>query len=466
MPLAKESIVLKPAELRLVRRDDSSNWQAHFKVKGVRTWVRKTTNTNNVSEAASLAERFYMKATFDFEDGRPVITRRFRSVAAVVILGLEEQIRDSTALVSYKEYITALKLYHIPFFGAHYIDNITPALISEFHAWRRDQLGRELSASAQNTHNVAMNRVFDLATEKGYMNIYQRPPLKNTGHVGDRRAEFSHDEIIKLMQCGDSFIANARMAKTKLIRELLTIYVPFMAATGIRPGTEAEFLEWRHIDVEIRDGQPILHFRLQRGKRGARNLIAHHSCWLLLEKLKAQSPDLAHLSLNEVLKKRFAKRLFRLSDGTAPHELNKSFRQWLLESGLLQCPVTSKERTLYSLRHYYATQRLLEGIPIHDLAQQMGTSVQMITKHYSHLTPLMKAKQFAGVIGGEGSLNGSGESELIKTLMNSQMANNNILSMVQASTHLSLPLIVQSVVLTQDFTKRLEDAQQQQVQVI
>jgi len=50
--------------------------------------------------------------------------------------------------------------------------------------------------------------------------------------------------------------------------------------------------------------------------------------------------------------------------------------------------------------------------------------------------------------------------------MASQMANNNILSMVQASTHLSLPLIVQSVVLTQDFTKRLEDAQQQQAQVI
>ena len=60
-----------------------------------------------------------------------------------------------------------------------------------------------------------------------------------------------------------------------------------MAATGMRPGTEAEFLEWRHIDVEIRDGQPVLHFRLQRGKRGARNFVAHNSCWLLLERLRA-----------------------------------------------------------------------------------------------------------------------------------------------------------------------------------
>ena len=80
-----------------------------------------------------------------------------------------------------------------------------------------------------------------------------------------------------------TFIGNARTSRTRMIRELLAIYVSFMAATGMRAGTEAEFLEWRHIDVEVRDNQPILHFRLQRGKRGARNFVAHHSCWLLLE---------------------------------------------------------------------------------------------------------------------------------------------------------------------------------------
>jgi hypothetical protein len=58
-------------------------------------------------------------------------------------------------------------------------------------------------------------------------------------------------------------------------------------------------LEWRHIDVEIRDNQPILHFRLQRGKRGARNFVAHHSCWLLLERLRQLSPDMADLTLEE-----------------------------------------------------------------------------------------------------------------------------------------------------------------------
>jgi integrase len=120
---------------------------------------------------------------------------------------------------------------------------------------------------------------------------------------------------------------------------------------------------------------------------------------------------------------------------------------------LLNCPVTSKERSLYSLRHYYATQRLLEGIPIHDLAEQMGTSVLMITKHYSHLTPLMKAKQFAGVVDPNAV---GGEAAQIRAIMAAQLANNNIMSLVQMGTGLSISLVAQSSELKDDFESRLK----------
>jgi integrase len=294
--------------------------------------------------------------------------------------------------------------------------------------------------------------IFDEAIERGYMTAYERPQLKNTGGESDRRAEFSQDELETLMASVPKFISDGRTLRTRMIRELLTIYVPFMAATGMRPGTEAEFLEWRHIDVEIRDGQPVLHFRLQKGKRGARNFVAHNSCWLLLERLRQLSPDLSGMTLEEVLKKRVPKLLFRLSDGSVPDNWNKPFRQWLEDTQLLNCAVTGKERSLYSLRHYYATQRLLEGIPIHDLAEQMGTSVLMITKHYSHLTPLMKAKQFAGVV----DESASSEAAQIKAIMAAQMANNNIMNLVQMGTGLIMPLAVQSNKLTDDFKQRLK----------
>jgi integrase len=451
---ASQTVIVKPELIRLVRRDDSKKWQVHYKLENLKTWFRRSTDTADIKEAARIAERMWMKATFDLEEGRPVTSRKFKPLAEIVLHRLEAEIAAGTAKPSARDYVSAIKLYLIPFYGLYNVDGIKPSVISEFHVWRRDKVGRELSGSAQNNHNAALNLIFDEAVERGYLTAYERPLTKNTGADSDRRAEFSHEELEAMMQYAAKFIADGRTARTKIIRELLAIYVPFMAATGMRPGTEAEFLEWRHIDVEVRDGQPILHFRLQRGKRGARNFVAHNSCWLLLERLRQLSPDLSSMTLEEVLKKKIPKLLFRLSDGSVPDNWNKPFRQWLEDSELLNCPITGKERSLYSLRHYYATQRLLEGIPIHDLAEQMGTSVLMITKHYSHLTPLMKAKQFAGVIDPNAT---SGEAAQIRAIMTAQMANNNIMNLVQMGTGLVLPLIAQSSELTDDFENRLKD---------
>ena len=450
--ISTETVVVKPELIRLVRRGDSKKWQAHYKLDALKTWFRRSTNTADVKEATRIAERLWMKATFDQEDGRPVISRRFKPVAEVVLRRLDAEILAATAKPSARDYVSAIRLYLIPFYGNYNIDGIKPAVISEFHVWRRERVGRELSGSAQNNHNAALNLIFDEAIERGYLTEYARPATKNTGADSDRRAEFSHEELEAMMLHAPKFIADGRTARTKMIRELLAIYVPFMAATGMRAGTEAEFLEWRHIDVEVRDGQPVLHFRLQRGKLGARNFVAHNSCWLLLERLRQLSPGLVSMTLDEVLKKRLPHRLFRLSDGSVPDNWNKPFRQWLEGASLLNCPVTGKERSLYSLRHYYATQRLLEGIPIHDLSQQMGTSVLMITKHYSHLTSLMKAKQFAGVV----DANATGEAAQIRGIMAAQMANNNILSLVQMGTGLTMRLVLQSPSLTGDFENRLK----------
>ncbi len=63
----------------------------------------------------------------------------------------------------------------------------------------------------------------------------------------------------------------------------------------------------------------------------------------------------------------------------------------------MTCPRTGQNRTLYSLRHPYATFALLDdGMDIHALAIQMGTSIGMIERHYSHLTPRLKKDMLTG----------------------------------------------------------------------
>jgi len=63
---------------------------------------------------------------------------------------------------------------------------------------------------------------------------------------------------------------------------------------------------------------------------------------------------------------------------------------------MLYGTTSGKLRTLYSVRHLYATWELYRGRNIHQLAIQMGTSVGMLERHYSKLTPLLLADKFGG----------------------------------------------------------------------
>ena len=65
------------------------------------------------------------------------------------------------------------------------------------------------------------------------------------------------------------------------------------------------------------------------------------------------------------------------------------------DSGL-EKDAEGQTRTLYSLRHTYATLELIENrTDLHTLAKQMGNSAAMIERHYSKLTPTMAADRLA-----------------------------------------------------------------------
>jgi len=52
-----------------------------------------------------------------------------------------------------------------------------------------------------------------------------------------------------------------------------------------------------------------------------------------------------------------------------------------------------RKRTIYSLRHSYATFRLEEVVSVHILAKNMGTSTKMIGEHYGHTVNRTNAEE-------------------------------------------------------------------------
>jgi integrase len=183
-----------------------------------------------------------------------------------------------------------------------------------------------------------------------------------------------------------------RLAVEHEIRPLLRDYVEFLLLTGIRHGTEAMNLRWQHVDWHVKDGVRYLRVWVS-GKTGGRWLIAKHAAVAVLQRLHARQRDICDLSFETTLQSRVQHLVFRFSDGHQPHSLVGTFRRLMRDSGLL-VDASGKTRTLYSLRHTYATLELLSGsVDLHTLSRQMGNSAKMIELHYSKLTPMMAAEK-------------------------------------------------------------------------
>ena len=122
-------------------------------------------------------------------------------------------------------------------------------------------------------------------------------------------------------------------------------------------------------------------------------MIARHPAIEVLERLHARQRDIQHLSFDELLAQRCRHRVFRFGSGYQPRSFIGAFRRLLKDGGLLE-DHAGRRRTLYRLRHTYATVALVSGeVDIHTLSRQMGTSVAMLERHYSKLTATMAASR-------------------------------------------------------------------------
>ena len=373
--LSEKSVTLLDGAVVLTLRSRSSAWQARFRIGN--RWLRVTTKQTELEKAKETARDMYLRARFRDEEGLPVVSKRFSQVAALAKSKMETQLKHGEGKSVYKDYIIAINNYLIPFFGSYNVNNIDYALVKEFAVWRKAKMGHEPKSSSISTHNSALNRVFDEAMERGFMTKSQVPELKNKGVKSERRPDFSLEEYRQLIRYMRSWIRAGKEGKSRWMRELLRDYVLILANTGMRHGTESYGLKWKHISFFKDKGREFLLMNV-KGKTGQRELVARHNVVAYLQRIHKRTDDIKDLTFDELIKKGVDKEVFRLPDGSKTQGLNLTFEILLKDAGLLVDRKTDQNRTLYSLRHTYATFGMVyAGLPIHLLAKQMGTSVDL-----------------------------------------------------------------------------------------
>ncbi len=409
---APHTVHIHEGEATLSKRKGSPHWQLRYKANG--KWARTTTKKEKLADAKREAMEIIVRARVLEKEGTLVISKRFKTVANLAIKRMNDEVEGGQGKVTYKRYIQAINGYLIPFLGAHNIDKIDYALLSRFGIWRREKMNeaviaynnanpktpksiKEPSQSVINTHNSALNRVFDEALMRGFMTKTQVPHLENRGITSERRPSFTANEYIKIYSNFDSWINKARKGNEFLVRNVLANYILILANTGMRAGTEAMNLKWQHIAIEKIKGHEVLSIYVS-GKTGGRTIYAPASVAKYLNRIKVQYEDIAEVPFRVLLKKKLDKYVFRIDDKDATTKFGKIFARYLEGLKLLVDKETGKDRTLYSLRHFYATKMLIKGdVTVYQLAEHMGTSVAMIKAHYGHLDLRDIAKKFTGL---------------------------------------------------------------------
>jgi integrase len=414
--------VVSENEIVVYRRERSEIWQCRYKVDGV--WQRASTKERKLKDAKEVAKTLKIRAEIRKHDNLPVITRKFRDVAKLAVQRMEQKTANGDGKVSFKDYIRIITEYLIPILGNRLITNIDSAALDHLDAERIKLMDRTPSNSTMLTHNAALNLVFDEAVLRNFLTDLNRPKLEAKGKKSTRHPAFSLKEIQAVINNFQAWIERARNDHSKELRQIMRDYSEMLIDTGARPGVELMNLKWKQIKFKMnpkqtRTGQidiledgtedELVLTDLNRfvemtvsGKTGTRQIIGRSPTVQVLERIAYRVYG-AKNSIDDPFKDIATANNddYVLRQKESQKDVSSAFQhmlgRYLEEHNLLYDPLTEQNRVFYSFRHTYATLALThDKVPIHTLAKQMGTSVLMIERHYSHLKVIEAVEQLSG----------------------------------------------------------------------
>ncbi|WP_050531671.1 hypothetical protein [Pseudaestuariivita atlantica] len=279
----------------LDKRKRSPNWYARLTLPERKKPEVKSTKTDDLELARERALEMYYDAKSRIANGLPASTRKFKHVAGYTIGRMQDALDAGGGKQAYKDYISALRVWLIPFFGGMDITTIDMAALKAFDEWREAKHGRRFSKSGISNHNAALNRVFDDAVMHKWMSHNMRPDLLNKGVPKKSRGSFTAAEYETIFKALRTWHEETNNEKAEYTREVLRNLVLVLANTGIRPGTEALRLRWRHVDWYVEGTTRYLRIFVD-GKTRGRSLICRDPVEKYLLRQSQLNPNLNYMN--------------------------------------------------------------------------------------------------------------------------------------------------------------------------
>lgn len=425
-----ESKSFRDGQIYLFKRSDylKPTWFCRVKVPGAKGYITRSTKTLDEHLAFKFADDLFHKSLGLIASGQDLNSKYVNVAINDYIASISETERKKSTVVTKIQYLERAQ----KFFGKMRLKEIDASTIIALSDWTakeyldrqkekneakrrkneklraayierptrynkpllkkieaelaKEQPLRDLASNTSKRYVADLKQFLNWCLDKNYIDHLPRFPKMKT--ESNRRPHFNQKDYNKLVRYLREFI-KVEDKRIHRFRIMLVNYVLVLANTGIRVG-EARTLKWRDLrEIPQTKGsnKPADIALYVKGKTGAREVVA-------------RTPDVK-LYFQRILELRRAELgknpdmdeyVFCNADGSPVGSFKKSFNT-LIEKAGVAIDSHGERRSIYSLRHTYATFRLQEGVHQFILAKNMGTSTAMLEKHYGHTSNVASAAE-------------------------------------------------------------------------
>lgn len=383
-----ESLTFKDGAIYLYRPRDykKPTWVCRLKVRGMKGYIIRSCGTIDQHAAYKFADDLYSQFLVRSLNGEDLNSPQIVKAADAYMTRLKPS--SDRQSIHYK--ILLIERCK-PIFGKASFADLDTSFLSRLIDRLAEQSRKgKLSSNTIRRIYSDLKHFLNWCLEEGYIQSIPRFP-KVLGEQSNR-PHFDAKDWAKLTRHLREFVKHENSGIRRQ-RMMLRDYVLILVNSGVRIG-EARLLKWRDIrEVGGSDERPADIVLMVEGKTGMREVVSRS--WdikksfkrlfeIRLEELRSESNPNPSIDPDDYI--------FCHTDGSAIGSFKKSFRS-LMKSAGVEHDSRGRPRTLYSLRHTYATNSLQHKVNHYALAKNMGTSVAMIEQFYGHTSNVAAADE-------------------------------------------------------------------------
>jgi integrase len=378
--------------MRIYRTVKSGDvWQFRMYVQAEKRYVRESLRTRDKDIATQRAEAKFIEYSARILRDEKIFSITAKQLVEKYVAYETERHESGQIRLGRLANVRTHVKHYLRFVGEKTaIQNFGGKEFRNYRVFRQKQK-KDITMSAVLNELVTIQKMYSFAKDEQYIaaNYKVDKGVINVSDSDAKREAYTIKEYERLVSFSKNFFKSGRDDEEKYYKELIHLFILGMSHFGFRTG-ELLSLKWQDVQF-LKEGRIQITIRAENTKVNKRRVVAglNGQVFQRIQKMSRFKKDSSFVFSKYSKDEMMTKTMLYAYFNELVQRVKSKYEDF------------DDTKTLYSLRHFYITIRLLaDSISVYQLARYCGTSLQMIQKTYDNVTDLdvskkmMAAKQF------------------------------------------------------------------------